>query len=233
MDVAELQRRLAEHECYAGAIDGAYGPLTRAAVLKALTDGPDYRLEDVDAAGAATSLGVEAAKVWALYEVESSGSAFIGGRPTILFEPHRFSRATGHRFDAAHPGVSYPNWDRSRYPRTQAARYDQLLTAVGLDVDAGFASASYGGFQILGENYALCDAPSPWSFAWRQSRSEADQVEALVSFIVRGGMRAALQACKPDDPASCEAFCRRYNGTGFRQNFYHVRFAAALGRRLG
>lgn len=225
MDVAQLQQRLAALGCYAGAIDGLYGPGTRAGVLKALTDGPDHALEEQDAAAAAERLGVDTAKVWAVYEVESTGDAFIDGRPTILFEPHRFSRATKHRFDRDWPGVSYPEWNPKRYPRSQPARYDQLLTAVGLDVDAGFASASYGGFQILGENYAVCDAASPWAFAWRQAQTESDQLEAFVLFVINRGLAPALRR------GDWAVFARGYNGTAFRKNRYDERLAAAYARR--
>ena len=226
MDVAELQRRLAEHGCYAGPTNGVYDAETRAGVLAALTNGPDYRLEQVDAEAAAAELGVQAAKIWAIYDVESSGDAFLGGRPTILFEPHRFSRATRHRFDGlANQNVSYPHWDPKRYPRTQSARYMQLLDAVGLDVDAGFASASYGGFQILGENYALCDAPSPWAFAWRQAQTESDQLYAFSRFVIQRGLAPALRR------GDWAAFAKGYNGTAYRLNRYDERLAAAYARR--
>lgn len=225
MDVAQLQRRLAEHGCFAGAITGAYDQATRDGVLRALTNGPDYRLEQLDAESAAERLDVDAAKVWTIYDVESSGAAFIDGRPTILFEPHRFSRATQHRFDGSHPQVSYRSWDRTKYPRTQAGRYEQLLTAVGLDVDAGFASASYGGFQILGENYEACGAANPWAFAWRQAQTESDQLEAFVSFVIQRGLAPALRR------GDWAAFAKGYNGTSYRLNRYDERLAAAYERR--
>lgn len=226
MDMKWLQRRLAEHGCYAGEIDGDYGRLTRAGVQKALTDGPDHALTSHDVAEAAARLKINPAQIWAVYEVESTGDAFIDGRPAILFEPHRFSRATGRRFDASHPAVSYPSWNPKRYPRSQSGRWNQLLTAVGLDVDAAFASASYGGFQILGENYAICGAPSPWAFAWRQSQTEGDQLEAFVMFVENRGLAPALRT------RNWAAFAKGYNGTAYARNRYDERLAAAYERRL-
>jgi hypothetical protein len=225
MDMRQLQARLTEHGCYAGSIDGLYGPATRRAVIQALTNGPDHALTDEDAAAAAERLGVEPAKVWAVYDVESTGRPFIGGRPAILFEPHRFSRATGHRFDVSHPHISSRRWNRALYPASQLGRYEQLLDAVGLDVDAGFASASYGGFQILGENYELCGAATPWAFAWRQAQTEADQLDAFVSFVERRGLAAALRR------GDWAAFAKGYNGTAYRENRYDDRLAAAYRRR--
>jgi hypothetical protein len=232
MNVLQLQTRLAEHGCYAGAQDGAFGPATRAAIMAALSGGPDYALDDQGVQDAAQRLGVDPAHIWVSWDLECTGSPFIGGRPTILFEPHRFSKATGHQYDASHPTISSAVWNRKLYPGTQQGRYDQLLEAVGLDVDAGFASASYGGFQILGENYAVCGADSPWAFAWRQAQTADDQLAAYVSFVLGRGLAEKLRACKPNDPLSCRAFCTGYNGTAERENDYEGRFAADLARRI-
>ena len=226
MDHSDLQKALARLGHYAGAIDGIYGPVTRAGVLAALTDGPDYALTQDDALAAARTMQVDVAKVWAVWDVEAAGDAFINGRPTILFEPHRFSRATGHRFDKSHPKISSRTWNKKLYPRSQDGRYAQLLDAVGLDVDAGFASASYGGFQILGENYAICDAASPWAFAWRQAQTEGDQLDAFVRFVTRNGLLPALRA------GDWAAFARGYNGTAYSVNAYDTRLEAAYRARL-
>ncbi|KFG90718.1 putative phage-encoded peptidoglycan binding protein [Sphingobium herbicidovorans NBRC 16415] len=225
MDHATLQRRLASLGYYSGAIDGKFGPLSRAATLKCLTDGPDHPITLGDVAAAAQDLSVDPATIWAVYDVEAAGDAFIDGRPTILFEPHRFSRSTKHRYDAAYPAISSRTWNKKLYPASQQRRWEQLLAAVALDVDAGFMSASYGAFQILGENYAVCDAADAWSFAWRQSRTEGDQLEAFVRFVVGRGLKSALQR------RDWAAFAKGYNGTAYRENRYDERLAAAYGKR--
>jgi hypothetical protein len=225
MDHADLQRRLASLGYYAGAIDGRFGPVSKAATLACLTDGPDYGVTDSDIAQAAGLLQAEPAKIWAIYSVESSGRAFAEGRPTILFEPHRFSRSTAHRYDASHPRLSSRAWNRKLYPASQEGRWAQLLDAVALDVDAGFMSASYGGFQILGENYAACGAISPWAFAWTQSQTEGDQLAAFVRFVEARGLKSALQR------GDWAAFARGYNGTAYRENRYDARLAAAYAER--
>lgn len=225
MDHATLQRRLASLGYYSGAIDGRFGPLSREATLKCLTDGPDHPITDGDVAAAAKDLAVDPATIWAVYDVEAAGDAFVDGRPTILFEPHRFSRSTGHRYDATYPALSSRQWNRKLYPASQQRRWEQLLAAVTLDVDAGFMSASYGAFQILGENYAVCDASDAWSFAWRQSRTEGDQLDAFIRFVAGRGLRAALQR------RDWAAFAKGYNGTAYRENRYDERLAAAYGKR--
>jgi len=221
----DLQKRLANRGYYAGPLNGTFGPPSMGALLACLTDGPDYPITDSDVAEAARDLGVDPAKVWAVYDVESTGKPFTDGRPTILFEPHRFSKSTGHRYDRSHPHLSSRTWNRKLYPASQKGRWDQLLEAVALDVDAGFMSASYGGFQILGENYAVCDAPDPWSFAWRQSRTEGDQLAAFVHFVAGRGLKGALQR------GDWAAFAKGFNGTAYRENRYDEKLAAAYARR--
>jgi len=227
MNVLQLQTSLQELGCYMGPLDGKPGQLTKDAIFAALTNGPDYLLEVADAEEAARELRVDTASVWTLYDTESSGQSFIEGRPAILFEPHRFSRATGHRYDASNPRISYRNWDRSKYPRSQQARYDQLVEAVCLDVDAGFASCSYGGFQILGENFKRCDAVSPWAFAWRQAQTEADQLYAFIKFVSSDAV--LLKAIRAKD---WDKVAERYNGTGWRLNDYGNKLRHNYAKRL-
>ncbi|MDX3908436.1 MAG: N-acetylmuramidase family protein [Sphingobium sp.] len=223
MDHAGLQRRL-NALGYDTGLPG-WGAKCRAATLAALSDGPDWPVTADDIDEAAAHIGVEPAKIWAIYDVESSGDPFIDGRPTILFEPHRFSRSTNHRYDASHPRLSSRSWNRKLYPGSQSARWEQLLDAVGLDVNAAFMSASYGGFQILGENFAVCGANDPWSFAWKQAQSEGDQIEAFVRFVGGRGLKSALQR------GDWAAFAKGYNGSAYRANRYDERLAAAFTKR--
>src|SRR3546814_13440206 len=99
------------------------------------------------------------------------------------------------------------------------------LRAVRLDVDAAFMSASYGGFQILGENWEVCGAISPWSFAWKQAQTEGDQLEAFVRFVETRGLKGAPQR------GDSAAFARGSHCTAYRANKYDDRLAAAFARR--
>lgn len=222
MTLKDLQAFLKATGRYAGSVDGLWGRLTEAAILLALTDGPDAPLTEADFAASAQRLGVTPAHVKAVAKVEASGAGFFAGRPLILFEPHRFSKATKGRFDRSNPSVSYPKWDAKRYPKTQDGRYDQLLEAVSLDVDAGFASASYGKFQIMGENARACGFDNPFAFAVAMARDEARQLKAFEGFIRAAGLLPALQR------GDWAAFARGYNGSAFAVNRYDSRLAAAF-----
>lgn len=221
MDIRALQAVLAQSGRYHGALDGLYGPQTGAAVMLALADGPDTPLTLDDYIASAGRLECEARAIHAFATVESGTDGFAEGRPVLLFEPHRFSRATKHRFDVQYPDVSYPVWTPKRYPRSQAARYAQLVKAVGLDVDAGFASASYGKFQILGENATRCGYSTALAFAIGMARDERAQLVAFERFIISGGLVADLRAKRWANLA------KGYNGTAFRENGYDDKLAAA------
>lgn len=205
--------------------DGILGKNSKDAILACLTDGTDDPLTQKDVQDAADALGVSPAKIWAIRDVEAQANSFIDGRPTILFEPHRFSKATDHVYDDKFPSISSRVWNRKLYPSTQRGRWEQLLTAVTLNVDAGFASASYGGFQILGERYADCGYNSPFDFAYAQSRNERNQILAFVKFIEWSGLKNALQR------GDWAAFAKGYNGTAYKQNKYDEKLARAFAKR--
>jgi hypothetical protein len=234
MNLLDLQTRLASifheggHPLYSGAIDGKAGPLTKAAIIDAMEIGNDNPATPIDYDHAASILNVGVEKIRTIAAVETTGAAFSEGKPTILFEGHRFSSATAHRFDASYPAISYPVWDRSKYPRTQTGRYQQLAEAVCLNVDAGFASASYGGFQILGENFARCGYRSSWAFAWAMSQSEADQLEAFVRFVQSDAV--LLAALRAGDWAKVAA---RYNGSAYALNQYDKKLAQRYAQETG
>jgi hypothetical protein len=225
MTASELQTILKNLGHYKGDIDGAFGPKSQAATLAALTDGPDTKLCAEDIKKAADALGVVPAKIWAVWDVEASAAPFIEGRPTILFEPHRFSRATGHKYDSSHPEISSRAWNRKLYPKSQSGRWEQMLKAMSLNIDAGLGSASYGGFQILGENHKVCGFSSPWDFVYAQSRNEAGQLLAFVAFVEANGLKSALQQ------GNWAKFARGYNGSAYAENQYDIKLAAAFAKR--
>jgi len=237
MKLDDLQRRLRASKRYSGAIDGdkpyGYGLLTQAAILTAMTDGPDTPATLADMAKVASQIDVQTATIRAFWKVEAAGAGFQAGRPKILPEPHRFSKNTGRVFDKTMPTLSYPKWGTRPYPSSQDARYAMLLQWVGLlhgqgmDVDAAFASASYGAPQIMGENYSLCGYQDPFAFAEAMARDEVTQLNAFVSFVDSAGILPYLR--KVDRSAkSWEPVASRYNGSAFRANAYHEKMAAAF-----
>jgi hypothetical protein len=225
--IAQLQTELSISGRYAGPIDGLFTPALQTAIMTALEDGPDTRLFAADYEASSARLFCPVAHIMALAEVEANGSGFQDGFPKILFEPHRFHRATSGKFGVSHPRISYPKWGTLPYPKTQRERYAQLLEAVSLDVEAGFASASYGKFQIMGENAGACGYAQPHRFAFAMAFDEKTQLAAFEEFIRKAGILPYLRL------GEWAKVARAYNGTAYARNQYDVKLARAAGRIAG
>jgi hypothetical protein len=220
--IDELQRH--DWEGFARMYDGEDNPQRYAALLEqayqVVAAKPDPFLEALkpqDAARlgmrhfeeSAQRLGCEVAAVRAVVKVESGTAGFASnGHPTILFEPHIFSRLTNSRFDASNPDVSYPVWRTKPYPTTPALKWAQLSKAFALDPDAALSSASWGLFQIMGMNYAKCGYASVRDFVVDQAKSEERQLVAFEAFVQKSGLVDELQRL------DWEGFARVYNGPG-------------------
>lgn len=169
---------------------------------------------------AAAALGCDVAAIQAVAEVESGGRT---NTKAFLFEPHWFSRLTGRRFDRSHPAVSYPRWDRSRYPRGQA-RLEQFRTACALDRDRAHQATSWGLFQIMGFHFAKCGYPNAEAMAQAFQASVENNVEGFARFILASGWADELRGHRWAD------FARKYNGPAYAKNAYDTKLAAAWRR---
>lgn len=159
----------------------------------------------------ANILGVEAATMFAVVEVESGrmGGFAPDGRMFILFEPHLFSRMTNRRYDATNPRVSYRSRNPRAYPRTQEERWRQLEEAYALDPNAALSATSWGSTQILGMNFQRCGFETVGEFVRFMAQSEANQLEATLVGFVRAN-NAADELQRKD----WEGFAGIYNGSG-------------------
>lgn len=176
---------------------------------------------------AAGRIGCDVAAIRAVDEVESAGSGFgRDGRPTVLYEPHVFSRLTHHRFDATQGGVSYPHWGEKPYPKgtaaeRQKANWDKIAYAARLDHAAAYQSASYGRFQIMGFNFADCGFADVDAFVAAMSAGVGAQLEAFVRLILTWRLDDELRDRRWVD------FARRYNGPRHADHDYAGRLARA------
>lgn len=189
-------------------------------------------LTESDHAAAAARLGVSVPVIKAVAEVESGrdGGFDSKGRPTVLFEPHKFSEFTGHRFDETHGGVSYKQWKTRPYPTGTAderndanwAKIDYAARLPGAR-DAAYRSASYGRFQIMGFNWKVCGYPSLDAFLDAMRRSEGDHLQAFCGYIETNNLAPYLKA------RDFVAFAAGYNGKG-QAEAYGAKIAAAFAR---
>ncbi len=198
---------------YAAALSRAYDALIppgKDGYIDALVAGSRDDLTRADYEEAANLLGCEVEVVQAVVDVESGRLGAFGaeGKPIILFEPHIFSRRTDRRYDGTHPHLSYRSWDASKYPRTQEGRWAQLREAYALDPQNALASTSWGLFQIMGFNHAVCGFPDPKSFVTDMCRGQVQQLKAFAAFVRANHL--ADELVRKD----WEAFAAGYNGPG-------------------
>ena len=183
-------------------------------------------LAAVDVVATARNLECEPAAIWAVCDVESAGGGFLPDkRPKLLFEAHLFSGLTRHRWDATHPGISAPTWDRALYGASGPHQYDRLAEAIALDRTAALRSASWGMFQIVGMNFAACGFASVEDYVAAMCTGEAAQLAAFAAFCAHGDFASFLAA------HDWTGFALAYNGPGEAANDYDTRLAAAYRRR--
>lgn len=188
--------------------------------------GTGRRLAQGDVGDAARVLGIETAVLLAFLEVEAAGKGFDSkNRPKMLFEPHVFWRnLTGAlRDQAARVGLAYAKWKRN-YP---ADSYPRLEKAIGIAREPGFRSASYGLPQILGENHRAAGFASAEAMFSTMKQGEREQLLAMVTLLKAWGLAKHLVGKDFTKAASWVPAVKRYNGSGYAANSYHVKCAKA------
>jgi hypothetical protein len=177
-------------------------------------------LTDADYKQAAKDLSCEVAAIKAVASVETGrGGAFDKqGRPTILYERHIFSVLTKHIYDKHYPALSGPH-AKGEY-RTPS--YPKLERAYRLAPDAALESASWGAFQIMGENYSAAGFTSVRGFVEAMRESVQAQLAAFVSFVQSNSV--LVKAIRSKDWPS---FALHYNGPKYKENNYDAKLAAA------
>jgi hypothetical protein len=178
-------------------------------------------LARADFEAVAGRLGCEWEAVAAVAQVESGplGGFASDGRPIILFERHLFSSKTHRAYDTTNPNVS--NKTPGGYPRSQADRWAQLAEAYALDPEAALQSASYGRFQVLGQNYPNLGMANAHQYVSKLAISEKDQLEAFEGFVKANHLDTALKN------KNWAQFAAGYNGPGYAANQYDQKMANA------
>lgn len=170
---------------------------------------------------------VNVIKAVAHVEAGPRGAFNEDGSPVILFERHKFYQHTkgkyrGYRIDGVSEGwglICERDWGGYGPSSKQHTR---LAAAAALDRDAALKSASYGLFQILGENYAACGYLSVQKFINAMYRDVDDHLHAFVMFIEHD--RRLLDAVRTKNWAT---FARIYNGPSYFKNAYDQKMSSA------
>lgn len=178
---------------------------------------------EIDAA--AKFLGCDVPVVLAVRDVEAGPRGFGADmRPLILYEGHIFSKLTGHRFDKSHPQVSWPRWDKTRYFKDQAARWQQWDRAATLDRAAAIGATSFGLFQVMGFNARDCGWRDEESFFASMCLDEGEHLRAFVGYVIANGLADELRR------HDWVNFALGYNGPRAAENRYAEKMAKAYQR---
>lgn len=190
------------------------------------------QITDIDIARVAREHDLEPAALKALVVVESNGRGFLpDGRCIILFEGHIFWRqlviagVNPARIVMGNQDILYEQWDKRKYVGG-SGEYTRLEKAMKIHRSAALKSASYGMFQIMGFNHALCGFSTVNEFVEAMNHSEQQQLTVAIGFLKNRKLIELLRQ------KNWQQFARLYNGSGYAKNSYHTKLQNAYRKAL-
>lgn len=184
-------------------------------------------LGERDFVAAAFELECEVEAIKAVCQVEAPRGGFVDGLCVTLFEGHIFHKYSKGKFTTSHPRLSYVQWTTKFYGKSAAAERQRLQDACLLDKTAALMSASWGKFQIMGFNFALCGFTTLAEFVDAMQRDEKSQLDAFVEYIKACRLQDELQELRWAD------FARKYNGPAYLKNQYDTKLTKAYQKLKG
>ena len=179
--------------------------------------------------------------VKAIVTVESAGRGHLkDGRAKILFEGHKFwqwlekEKMNPSLSVKGNEDILYQKWTKVHY-KGGAKEYDRLEKAQKLNPKAAVYSASWGLFQILGENLTHFIKGRGYEdheeFVAKQHESEyyhfLDFLEFIKTKKVRGKALIDFVSEQNKGKYDWESFAFGYNGSGYKVNKYDIKMKAA------
>lgn len=207
-------------------VDGIYGDEVYSK-LGPLIEKKYIRERDVEARAKVARLPVDIIK--GFKEVEAKSSGFLNnGKCIILFERHKFyqylakKKGAGFADEVArsNPSICHPS--RGGYLGYEK-EWPRIERAASIDRESALMSASFGLFQIMGFNYAMCGYRDVESFYQAMCESESLQLDAVLSFI--NSYRQLKTAVRNRDIAKIAYF---YNGPANATNNYVAKLTNAI-----
>lgn len=178
-------------------------------------------LEEHDFETAAYLLDCEVAAIKAVAEIESRGNGFLDeGRAKILFEGHIFYKYTKGSYQDSHPTICYYPWTKKFY-LGGALEYGRLAEAEALNKAAARMSASYGKFQIMGFNFAICGFTTIDEFYDAMQQNEKAHLDAFCEYLKHNRLNNAIRE------HDWTSFAKGYNGPEYWKNNYDKLLAQA------
>lgn len=185
------------------------------------------KLTDAQIGAQAKVLGVEAAALKAVHEVECRGSGFnADNTPVILFERHVMrQRLIANKRDL---DLQIMLNERPDLCSKSAGGYglyseqkDRLSAAAEYHRESALESVSWGLGQVMGYHWKSLGYKSLQAFVNAMYQDEASQLDAMCRYIKVNGL---INALKNKD---WKAFALGYNGKGYAKNSYDIKLANA------
>ncbi len=165
------------------------------------------------------------------------------GRAKILFEGHKFwkwlekEKLNPEEYQEGNENILYKTWTRNHY-KGGAGEYERLEKAKVINTKAAIYSASWGLFQILGENIEDNIKGRKYKnaedFEEKQQLSEKYHFLDFLEFIKTKQVRkkALIHYISEENKGNYdwEAFAFGYNGPGYAVNRYHEKMQQAYER---
>lgn len=183
----------------------------------------------------AEEYSLEPALLKAVKEVETGGRSGFNpdGSPQILFEGHVFYRLLERKFGKRRtqtwaeccPSIVYPTWTKKQYIGG-SKEHLRLQAAVKIDRECALMSASWGMFQIMGENYLLCGCKSIQEFINMVYSGPEAHLRLACNFMAN-----RIYKGKPLmywlKQKKFDIFAAGYNGPSYKSNQYDTKLKAA------
>lgn len=175
----------------------------------------------------AKALGIEAACLRAVIEVECKGSGFnADGTPVILYERHIMRRrliANNKQSVLSVMEVKRPDLCAKTAGGygLYSIQHQKLSDAAKFDRTSALESCSWGIGQVMGYHWYALGYNSLQSFVNAMYKDEASQLEAMCRYIKVNGL---VNALKNKD---WKAFALGYNGKDYAKNSYDIKLANA------
>lgn len=217
-------------------VDGLVGDST----FKALRgEDTSKLLKESDLVAGAKRLGVSVNVIKAIAEVETMGAGYLdNGKPKILFERHRmyfyltqkFGKTEANELMGRHPNIV--NTKTGGY-HGGSAEYTRLSQAKQIDTECALQSASWGRFQLMGENWNALGYASVQSFVDDQHASESLQFEAFLRYCetksgeVDDKKVSLLDALRQEN---WHVVFTLYNGKNYKKLGYDTKFLRVMNR---
>jgi peptidoglycan hydrolase-like protein with peptidoglycan-binding domain len=180
----------------------------------------------------AAQYGLEQAVIYTIQAVESGGKGYLpDGRAKILFEGHVFWKELvkigkdPNKLVKGNENVLYPKWVKTHYVGG-AGEYDRLAKAQKIDSTAALKSASWGEFQIMGNNHKTVGYSTVEEFVEAMKVPGTNNVKALLEFCKNNKLLKFVNGPSKD----WAGFARGYNGPGYATNKYDTKLAAAYAK---